>query len=98
MRRRVPTFGAVLLVACLGCNPRLPDADSPGARLYAERCGGCHRLYAPGLMTEEMWRITVKRMQGELVRRGLPPLDREEETVLLDYLRAHSYAHDGKPA
>lgn len=36
-----------------------------------------------------MWVLTVKRMQGELVRRGLPPLTPEEEKVVLAYLRTH---------
>ncbi len=85
--------GLALLAAGLGaaCNPRLPDPDSPGARLYAERCtGGCHRIYAPGLMTGEMWKIQLDRMQGELVRRGLPPLTPEEYALVLDYLQRHS--------
>ncbi|MGE0520068.1 MAG: hypothetical protein AB7P78_13835 [Candidatus Binatia bacterium] len=37
-----------------------------------------------------MWQTTVTRMQGELVRRGLPPLTADEQTKLLDYLAAHS--------
>lgn len=98
MTRPWSSLLAVLsLLASVGCNASLPEPESPGARLYAERCDGCHRLYAPGLMTEEMWRITLKRMQGELARRGLPPLRSEEETVLFDYLRKHSYRAE-KPA
>jgi hypothetical protein len=81
----------ILSVLALACEAKLPEPDSPGARLYAERCGsGCHRVYAPGLMKFEMWKLTLQRMQGELVRRGLPPLNSEEMTILLDYLRRHS--------
>ncbi len=88
---------AVLVAAGLasGCDARLPDPESPGARLYAERCRGCHRLYAPGVMTSEMWKITVTRMQGELARRGLPTLSADEQTRLLDYLDHHSTGHEG---
>jgi hypothetical protein len=96
-RPSVLLLAVVLLLVAAGCNASLPEPDSPGAKLYAERCDGCHRLYAPGLMTEEMWRITVKRMQGELARRGLPQLKSEEEKVLLEYLRSHSYRAE-KPA
>jgi hypothetical protein len=78
-----------------GCDARLPEADSPGARLYAARCGGCHRIYAPGAMTAEMWKLTVTRMQGELARRGLPPLTADEQARLLEYLDRHSTAHEG---
>jgi hypothetical protein len=85
-------LGAVLLAGVLlvACEPQLPDAESPGAQLYAARCGGCHRLYAPGLMTAEMWKITVTRMQGELVRRGVAPLNSVEQATLLAYLEQHS--------
>jgi hypothetical protein len=85
-------LGAVLVAGALlaACEPQLPDAESPGAQLYAARCGGCHRLYAPGLMTAEMWRITVTRMQGELVRRGVAPLSGAEQATLLAYLEQHS--------
>lgn len=83
---------AVLIVATAlaGCNASLPDPDSAGARLYAERCGGCHRLYAPGSMTAEMWSLQVERMHGDMVRRGVAPLSPTETAVLLDYLRQHS--------
>lgn len=82
---------ALALAACLAaCDARLPEPDSPGARLYARRCGGCHRLYAPGVMTFEMWKVMVARMQGELARRGVPTLTREEEDLLLTYLRRHA--------
>jgi hypothetical protein len=73
----------------LGCDARLPDPDSPGAVLYAQRCNGCHRLYAPGLLKPEMWKVMLDRMQGELVRRGLPPLTPEERTVMMEYLEKH---------
>lgn len=94
MRRSVGRrAGAVLFAAAAaaaGCNASLPDPDSPGARLYAERCGGCHRLYAPGSMTAEMWRLQVERMHGDMARRGRRPLTPAETAVLLDYLRQHS--------
>lgn len=93
MTRRRALLPALLLAVSLApaaCT-RLPEPDSPGAKLYAERCDGpCHRLYAPGSMKYEMWKIVVDRMQGELARRGLPTLNADEEKLLLDYLRRHS--------
>jgi hypothetical protein len=85
----------VLGLLAAGCDASLPDAESPGARLYAARCTGCHRLYAPHLLTGEMWKVTVTRMQGELARRGLPPLTAAEQTTLLDYLDRHGTAREG---
>ena len=84
------TAVAVSMLVLAACDATLPDPDSPGARLYASRCGGCHRLYAPGALKIEMWKITLSRMQGELVRRGLPPLTDGERTTLLAYLEQHS--------
>ncbi len=88
---------AVLLASAIaaGCDARLPEPESPGAQLYAARCGGCHRLYAPGVMTEEMWKLTVTRMQGEMARRGVAPLTADEQARLLDYLDRHSTGHEG---
>ena len=84
-------FGLALAILSfsVGCNPSLPDPDSDGAQLFARRCAGCHRLYAPGSMTYPMWALTIKRMQGESVRRGIAPLTTEEEKVILEYLRMH---------
>lgn len=88
LRSGLAALGALAVVA--GCDARLPDPASPGARLYAARCGGCHRLYAPGSLTAAMWTLTVQRMQGELVRRGVAPLTAEEQRALLAYLAQHS--------
>jgi cytochrome c5 len=72
------------------CNAKLPEPDSPGAKLYAERCDTCHRIYAPGSLTSEMWKFQVERMQGDIVRHGLPPLTAQERDIVLDYLQRHS--------
>lgn len=82
---------SILFVAILvGCNASLPEPESPGAQLYAARCSGCHRLYAPGSMKAVMWEFNLKRMQGEFVRRGVPPLTPEEHETLHAYLAQHS--------
>ena len=94
MRRRALVALGTLALLAAGCDASLPEAESPGARLYADRCSGCHRLYAPGSLTTAMWEVTVQRMQGELVRRGVPPLTREEQATLLAYLANHSTGRD----
>jgi cytochrome c5 len=84
---------ALLLAGALcaaACSAKLPEPESEGARLYASRCDSCHRVYAPGSMKYEMWKFQVERMQGEMVRRGLPPLTDRELAIVLDYLRRHS--------
>jgi mono/diheme cytochrome c family protein len=85
---------AVLLVAA--CSTPLPDPESPGAQLYAARCSGCHRLYAPGVLTAAMWELQMDRMQAEMARRGVRPLDATERDLVWRYLQAH--ATDAAPA
>ena len=79
-----------VVAGALGCNAKLPEPESEGARLYASRCDTCHRLYAPTSLTYPMWKMQVERMQGEMVRHGLPSLNERERTVMLDYLKRHS--------
>lgn len=80
---------AILLLAA-GCGPGLPDPDSPGARILATRCGGCHRVYAPGLMTADMWRYQVDRMRTLFAQRGIPWLPPADEAALREYLVSHA--------
>ena len=54
----------VLTASLAGCSVELPEPDSPGARVLATRCGGCHRLYAPGTMTVAMWDLQLARMRA----------------------------------
>jgi Dihaem cytochrome c len=90
LRRATAALLGGALVLAVGCGPSLPDAESPGARVLAERCGGCHRVYAPGLMTADMWRYQVERMRALFAQRGIPWLPPDDERALLDYLAAHA--------
>lgn len=72
------------------CSPNVPEPESAGGQLYIERCNGCHRLFSPGSLKFAMWEMQLERMQGEMVRRGLPPLTVEEKKTVLAYLRRHS--------
>ena len=91
MTPRRLSFAVAAGLLLTGCGAKLPEPESEGAQLYAARCtGGCHRVFAPRSLKYEMWKVQVERMQGELVRRGLPPLTPYERTVVLDYLKRHS--------
>jgi hypothetical protein len=80
----------LLAAIASGCDAGLPEPESAAAQLYSQRCGGCHRLYAPGVLKFEMWKLTLQRMRGEMARRGATPLTADETALLLDYLRRHS--------
>lgn len=79
-----------LVLAGGGCGGSLPDPESPGAQVLVARCGGCHRVYAPGSMTAEMWRFQLGRMRALFADRGIPWLAPADERALLDYLIAHA--------
>ncbi len=81
---------ATLLCGLPGCTPDLPEPQSNAARLYTNRCGTCHRLYPPNVMTAATWDAMLKRMQGEMRRRGFPPLTDEESTEVTAYLHRHA--------
>ena len=85
--------GLLLGLLCAGltaCETTLPEPDSEGARLYRQRCSGCHRLYQPGLLTPEMWQFMLARMDTEFVRLGRRPLSETERRTLFDYLSTHA--------
>lgn len=86
--RRV--FLMLVVAGVVGCDASLPEPESPAAQLYQQRCAGCHRLYAPQVLTAPMWSFMVDRMEQEFRRRRLPPLSPEEKQVILDYLQKHS--------
>jgi hypothetical protein len=80
----------VLVSGGVGCDASLPEPESPAAQLYQRRCSGCHRLYAPQVLTAEMWQFMIARMEQQLQRQGRPPLSEEERQTILHYLQKHS--------
>jgi hypothetical protein len=80
----------LVFVSVLGCDASLPESESPAARLYQQRCSTCHRLYAPSILTSEMWRFMLGRMELEMQRRGVPPPTPDERATLLEYLQKHA--------
>ena len=80
----------VVLAFAAGCGADLPDPQSPGAVVMRDRCGGCHRPFAPGTMTIDMWKMQLGRMHELYVQRRIPWLSGEEERALMEYLAAHA--------
>jgi hypothetical protein len=37
-----------------------------------------------------MWEMVLKRMQGEMARRGARPLSAEEQSIIAPYLERHA--------
>jgi hypothetical protein len=82
-----------LAVSCTigvaGCRS-LPEPESPGAQVFAQRCGECHRAYAPGSMTWPMWEYQLGRMRMLFMQLRRPWLSPEEESLVTDYLKRHA--------
>ena len=83
-------FSVVIAVFVSSCDSSLPEPDSPAAQLYRQRCSTCHRLHAPQTLTAEMWGYMVDRMEQEMLRRRVPPLQADEKQTILEYLQKHA--------
>ena len=82
---------AVLVLAVAGCKPKpLPELGSPAEVLYANRCGGCHRVYAPSTMTAAMWSEQIVAMRQKIAEAGQPPMSTFDEHQILSYLQRHA--------
>ncbi len=88
---------ALLLVAAavalvVGCGVKLPEEDSPQAKLYRQRCSDpCHDVYRPGSLTPKMWEAMMDRMEIDIHQAGQPPISERERALLLEYLQRHAY-------
>ena len=90
MRKAIFALGVAIALAFAACDPSLPDGESAEAKVYANRCSGCHRLYDPSVMKFAMWEVVVGRMEGLMARSGRAPLAADERRQILDYLERHA--------
>lgn len=77
-----------LMVAA--CQRPLPEPDTLGARLYVGRCGSCHQAYDPRGLTAPMWQLQVDAMAPKMAAAGQAALSRDEQRMILDYLRRNA--------
>ena len=74
-----------------GCKPAsLPEATSPAAQLYVNRCGNCHVPYSPHEMTAAMWDTQVTMMEVKIQAAGMPALTSDERESILEYLKRNA--------
>jgi Dihaem cytochrome c len=98
-RLRFPLGAILMLAAALAagapaCGPRpLPEQGTYAERIYANRCGGCHKPFQPGALTPAMWQLQVRLMQDRIAQAGLPPLTAHQRETILNYLTRHA-GHD----
>ena len=85
-------IACLLLSACDSTTKPLsyPQADSASAQIFLQKCGGCHVAPEPGSRSARAWSTVVQRMQMRMRAKGMPPLNNEEMTEVLDYLQRHA--------
>ena len=78
-----------LLLATLLLSTQLlwaEETNDAGENLYKSRCGMCHQLPDPGMLTAGQWKIVLETMQKRMGHIEMPPLSGSERTLILDYL------------
>jgi mono/diheme cytochrome c family protein len=77
---------------CRGSKP-LPEQGTYAEALYKQRCGSCHRPYAPASLTAAMWQVQVETMRSKMAQAGQPPLSKAEIVTILNYLQRNAGQH-----
>jgi hypothetical protein len=88
-------FLLLLLSACAGNGGRsaaasIPDAGSPEAQTFVNRCSLCHAVPHPARHDYSGWRYLVPLMEKRMAERGVAPLSGEERALILSYLEQHA--------
>ncbi|MDH3979852.1 MAG: hypothetical protein OEU91_04985 [Gammaproteobacteria bacterium] len=85
----------MLLSACAGSGGRsaagaIPDAGSPGAQAFLNRCSICHAVPHPARHVYSGWLSLVPLMEQRMAERGVGPLSGEERSMILAYLKEYA--------
>jgi hypothetical protein len=91
------SFSAALLLvvsACTGEAPPAtidyPETGSAAMQLYLARCGDCHVAPQPASHTAQVWPGVLQRMQMRMKAKARTPLDKNELSLILDYVQRHA--------
>ena len=68
----------------------LPDAESPGGKLFQKICSGCHVLPDTGLHISEEWPDVVERMRMNMKVLGKEGISGEERDQIVIYLKKNA--------
>ncbi|MDQ7011880.1 MAG: hypothetical protein Q9M29_08675 [Mariprofundaceae bacterium] len=90
------TIHYLIIAACLvvaapsyAATP-IPDADSPQAKIYAEKCSVCHVLPHPKRLHFAQWQHMLTLMDRRMKERHVPLPGKEERQAIVDYLKTHA--------
>ena len=83
----------LMLFALLFVSPAwatdIPDADSPSAQLFSQRCSVCHSLPHPQRLDWPHWRSMLHVMKQRMAERDIS-LPVEEWRQIAGYLKSHA--------
>lgn len=85
-----PASVAILVFSLGACSRPLPEAGSPAVEVYENRCGSCHRAFDPASMKYALWEMVLPRMDERMRSANLPPLNGEERSTILAYLKRNA--------
>ena len=69
---------------------RAEETNDAGENLYKSRCGMCHQLPDPGMLTAGQWKIVLETMQKRMGHIEMPPLSENDRVQILGYLSNHA--------
>ncbi len=75
---------SLFLMACAGTQT-IPEPESPGARLFKERCTQCHGLPGTKRHTPEQWDHFLVLMEDFMIKKGIE-FPAQEKNLIRDYL------------
>jgi hypothetical protein len=78
---------SVFLIACAG--QTIPEPESPGARLFKDRCTQCHGLPGTKRHTPDQWDHLLVMMDGFMQEKGIN-FPAQERKLVRDYLRRNA--------
>ncbi|MCS6944804.1 MAG: c-type cytochrome [Sutterellaceae bacterium] len=85
-------LGAALWTVCATAQPQM--ISGPGAALTQARCSVCHepQHFLRSRLSRGEWEDVIDFM----IKRGMPPLTKEEHTIIVNYLATY-YGRDPAP-
>ncbi|MDX8404042.1 MAG: hypothetical protein R8K54_06505 [Mariprofundaceae bacterium] len=90
MRKFYLILIAYMLAAPAYAATPIPDANSPQAKVYAEKCSLCHALPHPKRLPFSSWKHMLKLMDQRMMERKAVPLEPEERRAITAYLKQHA--------
>ncbi len=92
MRRML--LGILLVTGAAGiaqaAGGELSEQQAQGKVLFEARCGVCHQLPEPDMLTPSKWKRLLQLMQKRMQQADMPPLDEEEFAQVHAYLSSQS--------